>query len=109
MERTTLVTIAVTGTSVCLSVCLSVSRCAYFPRLSSFIISFVSLFLVSPNLYSTILSSFVGCTVGSIVTMPISGLLTRYDFDGGWPAAFYPFGKLTVTNNRARFNEAVLR
>ncbi|XP_068746722.1 vesicular glutamate transporter 1-like [Montipora capricornis] len=33
-----------------------------------------------------------GCTVGSIVTMPISGLLTRYNFDGGWPAAFYPFG-----------------
>lgn len=41
--------------------------------------------------------------------MPISGLLTRYDFDGGWPAAFYPFGKLTVTNDRTRFNEAVLR
>ena len=32
-----------------------------------------------------------GCTVGSIVTMPISGLLTRYDLDGGWPAVFYAF------------------
>ena len=31
--------------------------------------------------------------MGGIVTMPISGLLTRYNFDGGWPAAFYPFGK----------------
>ena len=31
--------------------------------------------------------------MGSIVTMPISGLLTRYDFDGGWPAVFYSFGK----------------
>ena len=37
-----------------------------------------------------------GCTVGSIVTMPISGLLTRYDLDGGWPAVFYAFGKKTV-------------
>ena len=36
---------------------------------------------------------FSGCTIGSIVTMPISGLLTRYDFDGGWPAVFYSFGK----------------
>ena len=37
-----------------------------------------------------------GCTVGSIVTMPISGLLTRYDLDGGWPAVFYAFGKKNV-------------
>jgi len=36
---------------------------------------------------------FSGCTIGSIVTMPISGLLTKYDFDGGWPAVFYSFGK----------------
>ncbi|XP_074615246.1 vesicular glutamate transporter 3-like isoform X1 [Acropora palmata] len=33
-----------------------------------------------------------GCSVGSIFTMPVSGLLTRFNFDGGWPAAFYPFG-----------------
>ena len=44
------------------------------------------------NLTSHI-SCFSGCTVGSIVTMPTSGLLTRYDLDGGWPAVFYTFGK----------------
>jgi len=31
--------------------------------------------------------------------MPISGLLTRYDFDGGWPAVFYSFGKSCSLQN----------
>ena len=35
--------------------------------------------------------------MGSIFTMPVSGLLTRFNFDGGWPAAFYPFGKFRMT------------
>ena len=31
--------------------------------------------------------------MGSIVSMPVSGLLTRINLDGGWPAAFYTFGE----------------
>ena len=46
----------------------------------------------------------IGCTVGSIFTMPVSGLLTRFNFDGGWPAAFYPFGKFHVTFKIARIS-----
>ncbi|KAJ7378838.1 hypothetical protein OS493_020437 [Desmophyllum pertusum] len=48
----------------------------------------------APSMERTTLVSIAvtGCTVGSIVTMPISGLLTRYDLDGGWPAVFYTFG-----------------
>ena len=31
--------------------------------------------------------------VGTIVTMPLTGLLTKYGFDGGWASVFYCFGK----------------
>ena len=38
--------------------------------------------------------------------MPISGLLTRYDFDGGWPAVFYSFGKNnSLQNNLLRYRQ----
>ncbi|XP_031560826.1 uncharacterized transporter slc-17.2-like isoform X2 [Actinia tenebrosa] len=33
-----------------------------------------------------------GCHVGTIITMPLTGLLTRYGFDGGWASVFYCFG-----------------
>ncbi|KAK2572965.1 Vesicular glutamate transporter 2 [Acropora cervicornis] len=33
-----------------------------------------------------------GCHVGTIITMPLSGLLTKYGFDGGWASVFYCFG-----------------
>ena len=33
--------------------------------------------------------------VGTIVTMPLTGLLTKYGFDGGWASVFYCFGKAT--------------
>lgn len=35
----------------------------------------------------------VGCPVGTILTMPLTGLLTKYGFDGGWASVFYVFGK----------------
>ena len=35
-----------------------------------------------------------GCPVGTILTMPLTGLLTKYGFDGGWASVFYVFGKL---------------
>jgi len=34
----------------------------------------------------------IGCPVGTIITMPLSGLLTKYGPDG-WASAFYCFGK----------------
>eukprot|EP00112_Aurelia_sp_Birch-Aquarium-sp1_P009726 Seg2115.4 transcript_id=Seg2115.4/GoldUCD/mRNA.D3Y31 product="Vesicular glutamate transporter 1" protein_id=Seg2115.4/GoldUCD/D3Y31 len=33
-----------------------------------------------------------GCPVGTILTMPLTGLLTKYGFDGGWSSVFYVFG-----------------
>jgi len=33
-----------------------------------------------------------GCPVGTILTMPLTGLLTKYGFDGGWASVFYVFG-----------------
>ena len=34
-----------------------------------------------------------GCPVGTILTMPLTGLLTKYGFDGGWASVFYVFGE----------------
>jgi hypothetical protein len=36
---------------------------------------------------------FPGAAVGNIVALPVTGLLCRYGFDGGWPTVFYFFGK----------------
>ncbi|KAF1744207.1 LOW QUALITY PROTEIN: hypothetical protein MXB_4657 [Myxobolus squamalis] len=33
-----------------------------------------------------------GCPVGTIITMPIAGLLSKYGFDGGWASVFYVSG-----------------
>ena len=38
-------------------------------------------------------SFWQGCHVGTIITMPLSGLLTKYGFDGGWASVFYCFGE----------------
>ncbi|XP_012553658.1 vesicular glutamate transporter 2 isoform X2 [Hydra vulgaris] len=35
-----------------------------------------------------------GCPVGTILTMPLTGLLTKYGFDGGWASVFYVFGSV---------------
>lgn len=44
------------------------------------------------------LSTFVytGAQVGTVIALPISGLLCDYGFDGGWPTVFYFFGTLGV-------------
>lgn len=33
-----------------------------------------------------------GAQFGTIVSMPLSGLLSEYGFSGGWPSIFYVFG-----------------
>ncbi|XP_044592760.1 putative inorganic phosphate cotransporter isoform X1 [Cotesia glomerata] len=35
---------------------------------------------------------YAGAQFGSIVSMPLSGLLSEYGFAGGWPSIFYVFG-----------------
>ncbi|KAL5287532.1 Picot.2 family protein [Megaselia abdita] len=35
---------------------------------------------------------YAGAQFGTIVSMPLSGLLAEYGFDGGWPSIFYIFG-----------------
>ncbi|XP_031637844.1 putative inorganic phosphate cotransporter isoform X2 [Contarinia nasturtii] len=39
---------------------------------------------------------YAGAQFGTIVSMPLSGLLSEYGFDGGWPSIFYVFGLVGV-------------
>uniref|UniRef100_U5ETM3 Putative inorganic phosphate cotransporter n=1 Tax=Corethrella appendiculata TaxID=1370023 RepID=U5ETM3_9DIPT len=39
---------------------------------------------------------YAGAQFGTIVSMPLSGLLAEYGFDGGWPSIFYVFGVIGV-------------
>lgn len=34
----------------------------------------------------------VGAQFGTVISMPLSGVLSRHGFDGGWPSIFYVFG-----------------
>ena len=39
-----------------------------------------------------------GCPVGNILAIPITGMLAKYGFDGGWPSVFYCFGKHFISS-----------
>ncbi|XP_016946257.1 putative inorganic phosphate cotransporter [Drosophila biarmipes] len=39
---------------------------------------------------------YAGAQFGTIVSMPLSGLLAHYGFDGGWPSIFYVFGVVST-------------
>ncbi|XP_063696887.1 putative inorganic phosphate cotransporter isoform X2 [Culicoides brevitarsis] len=39
---------------------------------------------------------YSGAQFGTVISMPLSGLLAEYGFDGGWPSIFYIFGLIGV-------------
>ncbi|XP_074656227.1 sialin-like isoform X5 [Tubulanus polymorphus] len=39
--------------------------------------------------------TYSGAHMGTVVSMPLSGLLCQYGFDGGWPSVFYIFGSVS--------------
>ena len=39
---------------------------------------------------------FTGAQFGTVITLPVTGILCEYGFDGGWPTVFYVFGGLGV-------------
>ncbi|XP_076368094.1 putative inorganic phosphate cotransporter isoform X2 [Tachypleus tridentatus] len=40
-----------------------------------------------------------GAQIGTVVTMPLTGVLSNSDFLGGWPSAFYVFGAITCVSS----------
>ncbi|KAJ8865877.1 hypothetical protein PR048_033400 [Dryococelus australis] len=46
---------------------------------------------------------FAGAQFGTIVSMPLSGLLSEYGFSGGWPSIFYVFGAVGIVWGVAYF------
>lgn len=37
---------------------------------------------------------YAGAQFGTVISMPLSGLLAEYGWDGGWPSIFYVFGAI---------------
>ena len=48
-------------------------------------------YAVSKN--TSLFACDTGQFVGSVISLPLSAVLCKYGFDGGWPSVFYVFGK----------------
>ena len=46
----------------------------------------------------------IGQFVGSVVSFPLTALLCKYGFNGGWPSVFYIFGKQDIIFNIIKGN-----
>lgn len=92
----TLVTPVVARTSTPLLIALRVveglGEGVTFPAMNSMLARWVPPFERSRT--SSIV--YTGSQVGTVIAMPISGLLCQSNFLGGWPAVFYVFGTLGV-------------
>lgn len=53
--------------------------------------------IVGSNKANNLFFLILGSPVGNIIAIPVTGLLSKYGFDGGWPSVFYFFGESTVT------------
>ncbi|XP_060084519.1 uncharacterized transporter slc-17.2-like [Ylistrum balloti] len=40
--------------------------------------------------------TYAGAQLGNVITYPLSGMLCKYGFDGGWPSIFYVLGMVNV-------------
>ncbi|XP_022248543.1 uncharacterized protein LOC106461899 [Limulus polyphemus] len=49
------------------------------------------------GLTSTIV--YNGAQIGTVITMPLTGILSNSDFLGGWPSAFYVFGVISCVGS----------
>jgi hypothetical protein len=45
------------------------------------------------ELYYVYFCILLGAQLGTVIAMPICGILADSDFLGGWPSVFYVFGK----------------
>ncbi|XP_045101821.1 putative inorganic phosphate cotransporter isoform X2 [Portunus trituberculatus] len=92
----TLLTPVVARTSTTLFIALRVieglGEGVTFPAMNSMLARWI------PPFERSRASSFIytGSQVGTVISMPISGLLCQSSFLGGWPSVFYLFGALGV-------------
>jgi len=48
------------------------------------------------NVFFSFLFILIGAQFGTIISMPLSGLLADWQLVGGWPSIFYVFGVIGV-------------
>lgn len=57
---------------------------------------FILTWIIQIDCIKCLFIRFAGAQFGTIISMPLSGLLSAYGFDGGWPSIFYVFGLVGV-------------